>query len=243
MKEGSKSKNYAGKVRVRLYIKGAKKGKEVPISKEQVRHLKVLKVKEGEKICVFDGKGKEFEALYAGKVRVPTIHIGQETEAQKGPEIKVTLATCVPKASRMDFLTEKVSELGVARIIPMTSKRSVVKPRESKLERLRKVIIEACSQSGRANLPELEELISFEEVLGTIKKYDLAAICHKDGEKMRVGDAMNILLIVGPEGGFTEEEIAEAERKGCEKVSLGPTILRVETAGIAAVSQAIMLGD
>lgn len=225
---------YTEKVRVRLYIKGAEQGAKLPISKENRRHLKVLKIREGEKIGIFDGKGKE----YTGKVRDSTLYIEQEVEPQKEPEVKITLATCVPKGNRMDFLTEKVSELGVVKIIPLIARRSIVKPRESKLARLRKIAIEACSQSGRAKLPEIGELVSFEDFLGTIKNHDMAIICHKTGKKMRLDNARNILLIVGPEGGFTEDEMKQAEKAGCRKVSLGPTTLRIETAGIAAMSQA-----
>lgn len=237
-KKQQKNQVYSGKVRVRMHIPGAKKGQKVRLSKDQQRHLKVLRIKEGDCIRVFDGAGSEFEAIYSGKVSAPIV-LEKRVLAQKEPKIVIDLAFAVPKGARVDFLVEKAVEIGVSRMVPVKFDRSSVLPRESKLNRLRKVIVEACCQSGRAVLPVLDEIVSFKDLLGTIDSYDFVGLCHKSGKKMDLGDARRVLLIVGPEGDFSAEELSEAKKVGCSKVSLGPTILRIETACLSAVSQAI----
>jgi len=225
-------------VRVRLYIPEAEKGKEVAISKEQVRHLKVLRVKEGEIIGIFNGKGHEYEATYSGKVS-ELLKLEKEITPQEEPNVKITIATAVPKGARMDVLVEKVSEIGVTNIVPIICSRSVVEPREAKVERWRKIAIEACSQSERSIVPTISEPVKFADLLSTIKDYNHAFLCHKTGIPLTKEhcECPSIILIIGPEGDFTPAEMDAAKEAGCTKVSLGPTILRTETAGIVAVAQ------
>ena len=229
-------------MRVRLYIPEAETGKEIALSPEQVRHLKVLRVKEGEKIGIFDGKGHEYEAVYSQKVS-DKLKPEKELKAQEEPKIKITLAIAVPKGARMDIFVEKVSEIGVNHIVPIICSRSVVEPREAKIERLRKIATEACSQSGRSIVPTISDPIKFADLLSTIKQYNHAFICHKTGQPFAKTfcECPGVLLIVGPEGDFTQAELDAAKEAGCTRVSLGPTILRTETAGIAAVAQIVGL--
>jgi len=231
-------------VRVRLYVPEAEKGKEIAISKEQVRHLKVLRLKEGEKIGIFDGKGHEYEAVYSEKVS-GKLHIEQAIAPRDEPKIKITLATAVPKGARMDILVEKVSELGVISIVPIITSRSVVLPREAKVDRLRRIALEACAQSERSIVPTISEPVKFADLLDTVKNYNHVYICHKTGEALaKAYDACySILIIIGPEGDFTPAELEDAKEAGCTLVSLGPTILRTETAGIAAVAQIVGLSQ
>ena len=225
-------------MRVRLYIPEAGIGKEITISKEQVRHLKVLRVKEGETIGIFDGKGHEYEAVYSGKVS-DKVRLDKETRSQEELKVKITLAIAVPKGARMDVLVEKVSEIGVNHIVPIICSRSVVEPRETKVERWRKIAIEACCQSERSIVPTISEPVKFADLLSTIKEYNHAFLCHKTGIPLtkEYCECPSIMLIVGPEGDFTPAEMESAKEAGCTFVSLGPTILRTETAGIVAVAQ------
>lgn len=227
-------------MRVRLYVPEAEKGKTISLDKEQIRHLKVLRVKEGEQIGIFDGKGHEYSTVYSEKVRSGLAELTNELPPKSEPKIEVTLAIAAPKGPRMDFLIEKVSELGVKHIVPIICSRSIVKPSENKIERLRRIIIEACAQSERSIVPTIEEPIKFEKLLERASEYDAVALCHKTGSKMP--DAKKILIIIGPEGDFTPQELELAEKVGCKKVRLANTILRTETAGITAVAQAIEKG-
>lgn len=232
-------------MRVRIYLPEAEIDKEIALSKEQVRHLKVLRLKEGDKIGIFDGKGHEYEGAYSAKVREGKMVPETEAKPQEEPTIKITLATAVPKGARMDVLVEKVSEIGVANIVPIICKRSIVEPRENKIERWRKIATEACCQSGRSIVPTISEPVKFEEILQTIKNYDKALLCHKTGRPLTetYEQCDNIIIIIGPEGDFTPEEIEEAKTAGCTLASLGPTILRIETAGITATAQTIALSQ
>jgi 16S rRNA (uracil1498-N3)-methyltransferase len=220
-------------------------GKEAALTKDQVRHLRVLRLKEGEKIGVFDGKGHEFEVIYSEKVSNGTIKLEKAIKGQEEPKVKITLAAAVPKGARMDVLVEKVSEIGVTSIVPIICSRSVVKPREAKVDRLRRIALEACAQSERSIVPTISEPITFADLLDTVKQYNHVFLCHKSGEPLAKAydDCESVLVIVGPEGDFTPAELDAAKEAGCVSVTLGPTILRTETAGIAAVAQIIALSQ
>ncbi len=232
-------------MRVRLYVPGAELGKEIALTRDQIRHLKVLRLKEGESIGVFDGKGHEFEVVYSQKVSEGKVLLEKAIKGREEPKVNITLAIAVPKGDRMDVLVEKVSEIGVSRIVPIICSRSVVQPREAKIERLRRIALEACAQSERSIVPTVSIPVPFAEVLSTIKTYNHAFLCHKTGQPLVkvYCECATALVIVGPEGDFTEAELAAAKEAGCTFVSLGPTILRTETAGIAAVAQIIALSQ
>lgn len=234
-----KNQNHTEKVRVRLYVPQAKEGKELKLSKEQIRHLKVLRVQEGQKVALFDGQGNSFEAFLTEKVRQDTLLCGKRIETATEPPIHITLACAAPKGSRMDILIEKVSELGVFEVIPTIYQRSVVEPKEGKIERLRKIAIEACAQSERNTIPIISETKKFIDVIHASGKFKNKIICHKDGEEMPKleGDA---IILIGPEGDFTQDEIREAKSEGFTPVSLAPSVLRVETAAITAMAQALL---
>lgn len=226
-------------MRVRLYVPEAESGKEIALTRDQIRHLKVLRLKEGDQIGIFDGKGHEYELIYSEKVRDGTVLLNKQITPREEPKTKITLATAVPKGSRMDFLIEKVSELGVNHIVPIICSRSVVIPRETKIERLRKIAIEACCQSERSIVPTLSEPLEFAKLLDTVKNYNKTYICHPTGDKIDELGTESVLIIIGPEGDFTPAELEAAKEAGCKKVRLGTTILRTETAAITAVAQII----
>ena len=230
---------------VRLYAPNAQKGKEITLNKEQIRHLKVLRLKEGEKIQVFDGQGHEFEGVYSGKVRLGKLQLEKEVVPKKEPQVRITLAVGVPKGPRMDVLVEKVSELGVVCIVPIICSRSVVKPGEAKVNRWRRIAIEACAQSGRSIVPTISDPIAFGKLLSTIKQYNHAFICHPSGQPLGKAycECATVLAIVGPEGDFTEAELEAAQEAGIVKVSLGTTTLRTETAGMTVVAQIVALSE
>lgn len=145
----------------------------------------------------------------------------------------------------MDVLVEKVSELGVGTIIPVIFSRSVVEPRSSKIERLRKIAIEAAAQSDRNMVPTILEPVTFKELLKQTNHYQHAYLCHKAGVPLgqckKVSPQEKVLIVVGPEGDFTDEEITAARTAGLMLTSLAGTTLRVETAAITAIAQIIGL--
>lgn len=219
---------------MRIYKPKAVLGMEISLTKEEQRHIKVLRLKPGEKIYVFDGQGNEYAAEHKGKVS-ETLKLVEKVDKTRQPRHKITLAIAPAKGYRMDFLVEKATELGVSTIIPTICERSIVRPGDSKIDRWRKIAIEACCQSGRATIPEITKPQTFQMILEKVSEYDKAYICDIKGNEGK--GAANTIVFIGPEGGFSPEEIEKALETGIMPLKLSENILRVETAGITAVSE------
>jgi len=220
---------------MRVYNPEAASGKVISLSTDQQRHAKALRVRTIEPIFVFDGMGREYRAEHIEKVSYRCVEEITPLRALK----HITLAISCAKGNRMDTLIEKVSELGVRTIIPLICDRSIVKPRVGKIARWKKISIEACAQCGRADLPHIHQPMPLSSVLEKVRDHDRAFFCLPHGRPGNF-DAQKIMFIVGPEGGFTDEEIAAAQHTGCHLLTLASTILRIETAGITAASQATL---
>jgi 16S rRNA (uracil1498-N3)-methyltransferase len=213
---------------------------------DEARHLiRVRRVTLGECVELFDGRGAAFhaEVEVLGRDRVELQVIGPSESTRPAP-CSLTLATAVPKGERFDWLVEKATELGVVRLIPLVTERSVVDPRSAKLDRLRRVIIEASKQCRRDRLMELDPPRTFGAMLATTGE-SARLIAHPGGPGLaslglRLRDRSAILAI-GPEGGFTEVEVEQALRAGWQAVGLGSTLLRVETAALAGSATLLAL--
>ena len=213
----------------------------------EAHHLiHVLRHAVGDVVELFDGQG------FAAQCRVAVIRKRDVTvevvEAKRDvPSAKaLILATSVPKGERFDWLIEKSTELGVSRIIPMTTQRSVVDPRGSKLDKLRNTVITACKQSGRNTLMTIDPVTRFEDVLRTVSKESLSLIAHPSGQSVeKVLSAVSPnrdhkLVLIGPEGGYSAEEIDAALEFGVHSINLGSNILRMETAAIAVAARLLL---
>lgn len=200
----------------------------VKLSDDESRHLKVKRHYSDEKVAVFDGKGTIGVGIVVDKNKIKVEKI-EEVE----DDSNLTVATAVPKGDRFDFLLQKLTELNVSEIILMKTKHSVVIPGENKVERMKRIVLEACKQSKRAYLPKIRSLTDFSEVLK--EKAENKMILDQTGKKLIATNKKTIVLI-GPEGGFTTEEFASAENEGFVKASVGKNTLRIETAAIAAAS-------
>lgn len=215
----------------RFYIEQIPDSGTISLNSEQSRHLKVLRVSENEQLELFDGQNE-----YTGKLTGPeTIEITGKSEQKGISGVKITLLTSFPKGKHLDFLIQKATEVGVDKIIPLISERSVVDPGENKSERMKKIAINACEQCGRTKIPEILPQITVDKIKNMKKDYDECFLAEKNGKKFEKISGKNILAIVGPEGGFTENEISEIQAAGCAPISLGSTELRIETAGILMV--------
>jgi 16S rRNA (uracil1498-N3)-methyltransferase len=232
----------------------------VNITGDQARHLVlVLRAKPSDMITVLDGKGYKYECriLSVHKRGVSAEVLNREPYSTESP-VWITLAQGIAKGDRMDLIIQKSTELGVRKIVPVITERSQVK-RTNKTERWRKIGISAAQQSGRDKVPDIDEPVTMEEYLSLqitssakgyiedIKGVNLgpsANIILSEEYKMRKLKAVlkglkapiHITLLVGPEGGFSKEEVRAAVEKGFIEVSLGPRILRTETAPITAIS-------
>jgi 16S rRNA (uracil1498-N3)-methyltransferase len=197
---------------------------------------RVCRLKIGDIVEVFDGQGlatrSEVVAIAHGSVELE-IH---SRLSERLPPLQLTLATAVPKGERFDWLVEKATELGVWRLIPILTARSVVEPGTAKLDRLRRAIIEACKQCRRDRLMILEPSMEWARVVeATISP--LSFLADPDGCPAPAWPAMQrgqgVTLAVGPEGGFAPAERDLAIQAGWVSISLGVNTLRIETAGLA----------
>ncbi len=204
---------------------------------DEARHLaRVLRAKVGDEIRVFDGGGREWPARVAAINRdAVAVTVGDPMPAQPGPARPLTIAVALPKGDRQKWLVEKLTELGADRLVPLVTTRGVAEATASAQARLARCVIEACKQCGRNTLMEIAAPATLESLADLYPKAQ-RLIAHPGGRPLddciRAGSG-EILATIGPEGGFTPDEIAAAERLGFERVSLGPHILRIETAAIA----------
>ena len=217
---------------------------------EDRRYVKsVLRLKKNDHLVVFDGSGCEYQALIREvKGDRLTLEILKRDFIQR-KTVRITFSQALPKSGKMDFIVQKATELGVDRIIPFQSVRSVPRlsadKRIQKVLRWQKIAIEAARQCGRADVPEISVCLGFKEMLQSPHPNAFKIIFWE--EEMNVGirktlrekpgnAAKDLFIVVGPEGGFSKEEICRAGEAGFQSVSLGRHILRVETAALTILS-------
>lgn len=221
----------------------------IHISGEDVNHIKnVLRLKTGENIIACDGNGTDYSAEIE-RFESDTIvaRITGRVKSVTEPPIDVTLYQGLPKSDKMDFIIQKSIELGVKRVIPVLNERTVVrienkKDADKKVSRWQKIALEAAKQCNRGIIPEVGHPLSYHEALKQAERSDLRIIPYERESVTSLksvilkGNPGKISLFIGPEGGFSEKEIQEAVAAGVNPVTLGPRILRTETAGIAVLS-------
>lgn len=216
---------------------------EVTLAGNEGRHLAVvLRAAPGDRVIVFNGRGLQAEGtvrrVHSQGVEIEVLtHLPGSSRQQR----LVTLATAVPKGDRFDWLVEKATELGVARVVPLVTSRSVVEPRDTRLEKLRRVIVEASKQCGRDDLLELAPLTAASAFLSQSFPEGSLWVAHPGGGELpeMVPDwPAAVTFLIGPEGGWTDQEVAAAVARGAGVLSLGPRLLRIETAGLALAALA-----
>lgn len=232
----------------RIYVSGPLgEGRAVALEGAAAHRIaRVLRLRAGERIALFDGSGVEAIAELVGvsPARIDAAIVSVRPGLPE-PPVRVTLCQSVVKGERFEWALEKGTEIGVARFVPLLTERNVVRPAEgAKLERWRRIVIEAAEQCGRCVVPEVAAPVTFEEALRRLKP---PAILPYEGERqMTLAKALDALgrpealtILIGPEGGFTRPEVERAVSRGAQPVSLGPRILRSETAGIVATTLAL----
>lgn len=229
----------------RFYVSSAlTEGQELDLPEDAFRHwVQVLRARVGDSARLFDGSGDEFEAslLAIGK-RSAQVRIGTRIAVDRESPLRLSLAQAISKGDRMDYTLQKAVELGVSEIQPLLSERTVVKLDaerwEKKLEHWRGVIVSACEQSGRTRLPTLYPVLRLDSWLAQPPAYELRLTLAPTAQSALrdLPKATSACLLVGPEGGLSDAEIAAAQRSGWTAIRLGPRVLRTETAGVAAMS-------
>jgi 16S rRNA (uracil1498-N3)-methyltransferase len=212
----------------------------------QIHHLKdVLRLGVDDEISLFDDAGNEYLCAISRLDKKQVLCVIKELKLAPPRTYRIAVACAIPKQSRMDDIIDKLTQLGVDTIIPLLTERVIIKlesNQESRLERWRKIALSASEQSHRNTLPCLSRIMDFEEVIAQAGEYDLKLIPTLAGDRKTIKEILtksspiSILVLIGPEGDFTPQEIGEAFQSGFQPVSLGDSVLRVETAAIAIAS-------
>jgi 16S rRNA (uracil1498-N3)-methyltransferase len=241
----------------RVFVEGVlSSGSLVELPRDTGAHLaKVLRARSGDEVVLFNGDGREFSAVLE-TVRDSRVSasIGAARSMDRESPFQLTLVQCVPRGDRMDFIVQKSTELGVARIVPVLSQRSVVRldatQAASKQAHWHAVAVSACEQCGRNRLPIVEAPQPLLSYLGALAPRGAAGRMLRlvlEPERARqtqretssididASPASGAEIAIGPEGGFTEDELEAFNLTTFSRVALGPRVLRTETAAIAAI--------
>lgn len=226
---------------------------QLALSAAEAHHaVHVLRLKQGDTVNVFDGRGHEAQCTVC-QINAAFVLLKLITQCNALPlPCRITLAQAVPKKN-MDLILQKATELGVSAILPLISERTIVQLDEQetkKVERWRVICLEACKQSGNNWLPELHPPQKAKDFLASLESqpraFDLKLLASLQpdsrplkrilADNARVSSASSVLILIGPEGDFTPAEINLAKSAGCLPLSLGPLVLRAETAALYAMS-------
>lgn len=224
----------------------------VRITGPDVVHItRVLRLGRGSTVVVLDGRGKSYEAEIQSPGRDEVVcRIKEELLTAPPCPVRVTLAQGIPKGDKMDIIIQKGTELGVSRVIPLICHRSVVKLDANRMrrkgERWQRIAMEAAKQCRRPDVPEVGEALDLGRLLACLPEKCLALIPWEEERQVSLKDVLEknnageeIYVFIGPEGGFTPGEIEQAQASGVRPVTLGPRILRTETAGMAVLAMVL----
>ena len=235
----------------RIYFpRSPEPGESLELPADQLRYLRnVLRLKTGDALTLFDGRGFEYSALITGLGgRRAQVKVTAKNRIPEEPAPKITLAQALPKGAKLEWIIQKATELGASVILPFTSARSIPKiqenKKEEKLSRWRKIAAEAAEQCGRFDVPEIPGILTFEKALeraaaGSLKVIFWEAESERSLREVLGDNAVGIkdvFVVVGPEGGFGLAEIDRARASGFVTASLGKRVLRVETAALAVLA-------
>lgn len=219
---------------------------ELKISGDDAHHLAYsLRAKRGDKIIAVDKAGNcaEIELTDFDKETITARRVGDVRKISA--EKKIILADCLPKQNRFENIIEKATELGVEKIIPLISERTIMRPRDGKLERWQRIVKEAAEQCARDTIPEIETVRELDDWLKEISPLNddtLFLFCWESErdttvrEVLSVNSDKNIVVLIGPEGGFSEREVSEIKSAGGVSVTLGKRVLKTDTAAISVLA-------
>lgn len=223
-------------------------GDRLVLHGSEVKHLRnSLRLRRGDDVIIFDGEGKEYEGRILNVTPTSAlIEIRQTRLISKESSLEVTLAQSLLKGEKMDYLVQKATELGVKRIIPFLSARSIPlleRPRDyERFRRWKRIAVEASKQSGRGFIPEIEPPCPYAEMLRSAPREALRVVLNEKGGR-RLKEVLGgseekraVFFIVGPEGGLSDQELEAAQESGFVPVFLGERILRAETASLCLLS-------
>lgn len=240
----------------------AVRGPQIIMTGDDLRHIRtVLRKQPGDLLILLDGKGKEYTARIVRMERTEIVAEVVSEITREAPHPVITLCQGLPKADKMDWIVQKATELGVAAIVPLITERTIVKIKdeEKRVSRWQKIAREAAMQSNRPDIPLVEPVQSFRNFIFSLapdpRPLDPRSSAPEPGTLLllpweegtlpikdilrETSGIKKIIVLIGPEGGFSEAEAGAARGKGFHPVSLGPNILRTETAAVAVLSMVL----
>ncbi|WP_029453428.1 RsmE family RNA methyltransferase [Clostridium algidicarnis] len=222
---------------------------EASIRGEDVKHIyKVLRLEIAEKIIINNENGCEYLGVISSIDKtLVKVKILEKLDVNNESPIEVYLFQGLPKATKMDLIVQKNTELGIKEITPILTSRVDVKLKGEfkKIDRLQRIALEASKQSKRTLIPKIREPISLVEVIDSLPRFDLVIVPYEDETEVTIkqmvisldkSNIKTVAIIIGPEGGFEREEIEMLKKVGAKIITLGPRILRTETAGFTATT-------
>ena len=221
-------------------------GETAVLEGEQAAHAKVLRLSAGEAVTLCDGEGTDYLCeIDSTSAKTVTLHIIDRQPSHSEPALQCSIYMGFPKADKFEHVVQKATELGAAEIIVFPCTRSISRPDAKslgkKLERWQKIAESAAEQSGRGRIPRVLALTSFSEAVNRAAQAEFSALFYENERTLSMRTALNFpcasaALMTGPEGGLTEQEVLQAQEAGMQICSLGPRILRCETAPLCALS-------
>ncbi|MBB6696365.1 16S rRNA (uracil(1498)-N(3))-methyltransferase [Clostridium algidicarnis] len=222
---------------------------EASIRGEDVKHIyKVLRLEIGEKIIINNENGCEYLGVISSIDKtLVKVKILEKLDINNESPVEIYLFQGLPKATKMDLIVQKNTELGIKEITPILTSRVDVKLKGEfkKIDRLQRIALEASKQSKRTLIPKIREPISLAEVIDSLPRFDLVIVPYEDETEVTIkqmvisldkSNIKTVAIIIGPEGGFEREEIEMLKKVGAKIITLGPRILRTETAGFTATT-------
>ena len=224
---------------------------DIPLAPQQIVELpedsshylsKVLRLTEGAALTLFNGQGGYYdgEIQRISKKSVSVLLTQQHTIEHESP-LHTHLGIAISKGDRMEWVMQKATELGINQITPLISQRIELKLKgerlEKKLQHWQKIAISACEQSGRNQVPTVNKLLPIDQWLSTVQAEKKLVLHHRNNQTLNANESINsVALLIGPEGGLTEDEINNAVQCGFDALQLGPRVLRTETAPLVALT-------
>lgn len=216
---------------------------EVPLPDALAHHaFRVLRLRDGDEAVLFDGSGNEASARLLARGKGGVAVVGELRAVGRESPLELVLVQALASGEKMDWIVQKAVELGVSRVVPVQAERSVLRltgERATKrVEHWRQVAISACEQSGRNRVPTVESIAGVRDHLAERRDAQHVVLAPRAGTRLTAlpRPASAIHLLVGPEGGWSADELAACRAAGGVEVALGPRVLRTETAGLAAVA-------
>ncbi len=223
----------------------------VRVTGDDVAHARVLRLQPGSPVRVCDGAGHEWQGMLSA-VTPKYLEVSNVTPLDHHPEatLQVTLYQGFARGDKLEWIVQKGTELGLVRLVPMVTAHSQVRLAEAgshKITRWQEIARQATRQSGRVRVPDIASPVTFEQAVAEARQADVAVMPFEHADRAhgwkaqlaQVPQPVTVALLVGPEGGFSEAEVALARSSGILPVSLGPRILRSETAGLAVLAMAL----